>query len=978
MDLCHDTDLLPLFCAGREDIFPDKIDYSALLESGYSSTGAVATDCTIALGFKPTAATIAPLNDMAGHYLLTIQKQGATVKVWKQGVQLADYIGNIGSSYADFLSNVLTAYCGSDHGYYSRLVVVEQVLTYSDFWGPSDLVTGLWVPKELTIPNATKSVLIPQSSGTIIGNFNTRVSAAFDGNTNQSLTIVALCSSYDAYIGKDYGAGNEKVITQAKIWGSKDQGYNYGGGVASTDFYLQASNDGTNWTTLASKLGVAEVANANPQTLVSNDTSTTWRYVRFHLVYSISSGDTRVAEVQFFSTEEYTYGTGGGLYEFGNAIDIGSDTSGNGNDWTLAGTQSDDTPTDNTTTREWAEPTILKSSTVADIVLRQGMAGVQQFVGGIPSASSTWPGGNPYGTGYTVEGGFTESCTAFADVWMSNEVGAGTLMYDFGEGNTKVLSSFGVRAANINDTVWAYAPKDFVIEGSFDNVSWIPVFSKTGESFTASNQLKTYDAGNTTAYRSYRLRVTATVNNLNTQIGCFYGCVDTKVILPDMTGGPDFVDIKNRDSAYNWVLTDSVRGATKTLYTNKDVAQGAWTSGLSAFNSDGYNLETGGPFNAANNRFVDLCLKAGPKQGFAIVPFTGGGVAGQQIAHDLGKAPTCMIVKRVSDVSDWAVYHAALGATKALKVNAPDAVVANANYWNNAEPTATHFTVGGWFVGNGSSYIAYLFTDSDIFKAFSYLGNGLAEGPFVTLGGKVLSIPFWKNSADGAAQWLSLDGMRDQSNPAYKTLFPNLPNSEYFNNTLEIFSQFLPLRGLRWLITIFRQTVKVTYMSASPFLNQPNIQTHFKGDLIMFRYSNGQFRVNPPATVVDIDGFRRNFVDLTREELDALGCNEAVPVERKPFTTYETEWQKGEDLIYREAIVSATVDEAARAEAEAVEVRAERDRRLRACDWTVLPDCPLTEVKKTEWADYRQALRDVPQQSGFPDAVEWPISVETD
>ncbi len=49
MDLCHDTDLLPLFAqAGRT--FPGQIDYSALLESGYSSTGAVATDCTIALG----------------------------------------------------------------------------------------------------------------------------------------------------------------------------------------------------------------------------------------------------------------------------------------------------------------------------------------------------------------------------------------------------------------------------------------------------------------------------------------------------------------------------------------------------------------------------------------------------------------------------------------------------------------------------------------------------------------------------------------------------------------------------------------------------------------------------------------------------------------------------------------------------------------------------------------------------------------
>jgi len=140
----------------------------------------------------------------------------------------------------------------------------------------------------------------------------------------------------------------------------------------------------------------------------------------------------------------------------------------------------------------------------------------------------------------------------------------------------------------------------------------------------------------------------------------------------------------------------------------------------------------------------------------------------------------------------------------------------------------------------------------------------------------------------------------------------------------------------------------------------------------MFRYSNGQFKMNPPATVVDADGFRRKFMDLTREELDALGYNEAIPVERKPFTNYETSWEKGEDLIYREIVTREVVDEATRAEAEAVKVRAERDRRLRACDWTVLQDCPLDENKKARWAEYRQSLRDIPQQEKFPYSIQWP------
>jgi len=53
----------------------------------------------------------------------------------------------------------------------------------------------------------------------------------------------------------------------------------------------------------------------------------------------------------------------------------------------------------------------------------------------------------------------------------------------------------------------------------------------------------------------------------------------------------------------------------------------------------------------------------------------------------------------------------------------------------------------------------------------------------------------------------------------------------------------------------------------------------------------------------------------------------------------------------------------------AAQVRAERDRLLAESDWTQVPDAP---VDSTAWADYRQALRDVPQQAGFPNDVTWP------
>lgn len=66
----------------------------------------------------------------------------------------------------------------------------------------------------------------------------------------------------------------------------------------------------------------------------------------------------------------------------------------------------------------------------------------------------------------------------------------------------------------------------------------------------------------------------------------------------------------------------------------------------------------------------------------------------------------------------------------------------------------------------------------------------------------------------------------------------------------------------------------------------------------------------------------------------------------------------------------------ARAKAEALErLRAERDRLLRDSDWTQLPDAPLTADERAQWAAYRQALRDLPQQAeegGDPRATRPP------
>ena len=53
-------------------------------------------------------------------------------------------------------------------------------------------------------------------------------------------------------------------------------------------------------------------------------------------------------------------------------------------------------------------------------------------------------------------------------------------------------------------------------------------------------------------------------------------------------------------------------------------------------------------------------------------------------------------------------------------------------------------------------------------------------------------------------------------------------------------------------------------------------------------------------------------------------------------------------------------------------VRAERDRRITATDYTQMPDSPLLPEQRQAFAGYRQALRDIPQDHASPAAVVWP------
>ena len=53
-----------------------------------------------------------------------------------------------------------------------------------------------------------------------------------------------------------------------------------------------------------------------------------------------------------------------------------------------------------------------------------------------------------------------------------------------------------------------------------------------------------------------------------------------------------------------------------------------------------------------------------------------------------------------------------------------------------------------------------------------------------------------------------------------------------------------------------------------------------------------------------------------------------------------------------------------------------RSSLLYQSDWTQLPDNQLTQTEITIWREYRQQLRDITLQSGFPTEITWPVAPE--
>ena len=252
---------------------------------------------------------------------------------------------------------------------------------------------------------------------------------------------------------------------------------------------------------------------------------------------------------------------------------------------------------------------------------------------------------------------------------------------------------------------------------------------------------------------------------------------------------PDLVFIKGRDIAAGGNVSDSVRGVNKQIQTASGVAQETLTTCVTAFNSDGFSLGSNGNVNTNTNTYVAWCWKESATAGFDIDAYDGTGSARTE-AHSLSAVPEWIIVKELDNAGSWYTYTAMMGNTKAMFLNATNAVSADSSgYWNDTTPTSSVFSLGtdGGVNQSSTGYVAYLWRSIQGFSKFgSYTGG---SDPFVYLGFRPAFIMFKNTSA--TENWRIIDNKRDTYNPAVAHVYPNLTNAEGSGASYSDYCDFL-------------------------------------------------------------------------------------------------------------------------------------------------------------------------------------------
>ena len=266
----------------------------------------------------------------------------------------------------------------------------------------------------------------------------------------------------------------------------------------------------------------------------------------------------------------------------------------------------------------------------------------------------------------------------------------------------------------------------------------------------------------------------------------------------DLAGEGGMVWIKARSAGYlSHVLTDTARGNTKILYSNLTAGQDTWTDGITSFGATGFSVGVSAYFNQSSDTYASWTFRKQPKF-FDVVTWTGDGVSGKTVAHNLGSVPGAVIIKRTDSTSNWTFWHRQLTTNNFLRLNLTDAQVAGAFFeavagQGNVNPTDSVITLGNSSQVNasGGTYVAYLFAhdaggfgadgSENVISCGSFTTGSSGGAASVTLGYEPQWLLIKPSSTVG--NWLLFDDMRGMPvGSADSVLQPNLANAESTGN----------------------------------------------------------------------------------------------------------------------------------------------------------------------------------------------------
>lgn len=332
--------------SGTVRVFPVDIPYSALVEDGpMSSTQTIDNDMTVAVTFKPTTVNDSlPFGDSRYHHHVVINYVHSTkaVTLWVSGTTPTGYI-TTKTTAAELLQEALVAVCGSARGYYSNLYVVDGAsLDAYTFFELSTVLPTLWVWKsDISVTYGPNGGYYPFTYGTTAVGANIFTGGVASGSTyiqppsrlfDDTLGTYWVTGNNDGYADYAFGESIERTlryyVIQTAIDGSTS-GW-------PKSWLIQGSNNGVDWTTVDTVTGLT-LDDWSPYASHRNtyvvDNPGAYHYYRLQMVEANASYNNAID-----AWEGYDSGTPFGL---------GTDFSGNENHWSVTGTQSTDTPTNN-------------------------------------------------------------------------------------------------------------------------------------------------------------------------------------------------------------------------------------------------------------------------------------------------------------------------------------------------------------------------------------------------------------------------------------------------------------------------------------------------------------------------------------------------------------------------------------------------------------------------------------------------------